>query len=204
MFSVSSVLTLHFDRGSNFLVFSTQCDLAVFFHGKRHSFPEFFPRFHSIPFSSGVISSGSYNYLEAATDFWSRTCSLPTYDFSVPAANLKRLPPSPAPFFLIVYFSSFDFTCVYSMSSLYLDFVEQSGGARLRTPHSVTRNGGAVRVRPHAQISDTTPALVSEKKFKGRVAPAPYVPDKKWKDILRFDTSNTEQLDPEYRKYYQY
>jgi hypothetical protein len=91
------------------------------------------------------------------------------------------------------------------MSSHDLDFVEQSGGARLRTPHSVTRNGGAVRVRPHVQISDTTPALVSEKKIKkGRVAPAPYVPDKKWKVILRFNTSNTMQLDPEYRKYYQY
>ncbi len=94
------------------------------------------------------------------------------------------------------------------MSSHNVDFVEQSGGARLRTPHSVTRNGGAVRVRPHAQISDIAPALVSEKKFKkSRVAPAPYVPDKKWKVILRFDTSissNTVQLDPEYRKYYQY
>jgi hypothetical protein len=52
---------------------------------------------------------------------------------------------------------------------------------------------------------DTTSALVSEKKIKkGRVAPASYVPDKKWKVILRFDTSNTVQLDPEYRKYYQY
>jgi hypothetical protein len=84
------------------------------------------------------------------------------------------------------------------MSSHYVDFVEQSGGARLRTPRRVTCNSGAVRVRPHAQVSDTTPALVSEKKFKkGRVAPAPYVPDKKWKVILRFDTSNTVQLDPE-------
>jgi hypothetical protein len=91
------------------------------------------------------------------------------------------------------------------MSSHYVDFVEQSGGAWLRTPHSVTGNGGAVRVRPHAQNLDIAPALVSEKKIKkGRVAPAPYVPDKKWKVILRFDTSNTVQLDPEYRKYYQY
>jgi hypothetical protein len=49
------------------------------------------------------------------------------------------------------------------------------------------------------------PALVSEKKIKkGRVAPALYVHNKKWKVILRFDTSNTAQLDPEYRKYYQY
>ncbi len=55
--------------------------------------------------------------------------------------------------------------------------------------------------------SDTAPALVSEKKSKkGRVAPAPYVPNKKWiqKVILHFDTSNTVQLDPEYRKYYQF
>ncbi len=34
---------------------NVQGDLAGFFHGKRHSFPEFFPRFHYIPFSSGVI-----------------------------------------------------------------------------------------------------------------------------------------------------
>ena len=91
------------------------------------------------------------------------------------------------------------------MSSHDVDFVEQSGGARLRTPRRVTRNGGAVRVRPHEQILDIASALVSAKKFKkGRVAPAPYVPDKKWKVILRFNTSNTVQLDPEYRKYYQY
>ncbi len=81
----------------------------------------------------------------------------------------------------------------------------EPGYNRLRTPRSVTRNGGAIRVRFHAKISITTPALVSEKKIKkGRVAPAPYVPDKKWKLILHFDTSNTAQLDPEYRKYYQY
>jgi hypothetical protein len=91
------------------------------------------------------------------------------------------------------------------MSSHDVDFVEQSGGARLRTPRRVTCNGGAVRVCPHAQILGTASALVSEKKFKkGRVAPAQYMPDKKWKVILCFDTSNTVQLDPEYRKYYQY
>jgi hypothetical protein len=91
------------------------------------------------------------------------------------------------------------------MSSDDAEFVEHPDGALLRTPCSVTRNGGAVRVRSHAQISDIAPALVSEKKFKkGRVAPAPYVPDKKWKVIRHFDTSNTAQLDPEYRKYYQY
>ena len=85
------------------------------------------------------------------------------------------------------------------------EFVEQPDGARLQTPRSVTRNGGAVRVRPHAQISDTASALVSEIKFKkGRVAPASYVPDKKGKVIRRFDTSKTTQLDPEHQMYYQY
>ena len=84
-------------------------------------------------------------------------------------------------------------------------FVEQPDGAQFRTPRHVTRNGGAVRVRPHVQISDTSSALVSEIKFKkGRVAPAPYVPDKKGKVIRRFDTSNTAQLDPEHRMYYLY
>ena len=85
------------------------------------------------------------------------------------------------------------------------EFVEQPDGARLQTPRSVTCNGGAVRVRPHAQILDTASALVSEIKFKkGRVAPAPYVPAKKEKVTRRFDTSNTAQLDPYYRIYYQY
>ena len=85
------------------------------------------------------------------------------------------------------------------------EFVEQPDGARFGTHRSVTRNGGAVRVRPHAQILDTASALVSEIKFmKGRVAPAPYVPDKKGKVIRRFDTSTTAQLDPEHRMYYQY
>ncbi len=47
---------------------------------------------------------------------------------------------------------------------------------------SFTRNGGAVPVRPHAQSLDTAPALVSEENVKkGRVASAPYVPNKKWK-----------------------
>ncbi len=90
------------------------------------------------------------------------------------------------------------------MSSDDAEFVEQPDGARLRTPRRVSRNGGAVQVRSHAQISITAPALVSEKKIKKGRAPAPYVPDKKWKLILHFDTSNTAQLDPEYRKYYQY
>ncbi len=90
------------------------------------------------------------------------------------------------------------------MSSDNAEFVEQPDGARLRTPRRVTRNGVAVRVRSHAQISDTASALVSEKTIeKGQVAPAPYVPHKKWKVIRRFNTSNTVQLDPEYRKYYQ-
>jgi hypothetical protein len=91
------------------------------------------------------------------------------------------------------------------MSSDDAEFVEQPDGARLRTPRRVTHNGGALRVRSHVQISDTASALVSEKKIiKGQVAPAPYVPDKKWKVIRRFDTSNTAQLDPEYRKFNQY
>ena len=86
------------------------------------------------------------------------------------------------------------------------EFVEQPDGARFGTHRSVTRNGGAVRVRPHEQILDTASALVSEIKFKkGRVAPAPYVPDKKGKVIRRFDTSNTGQLelDPKHQMYYQ-
>jgi hypothetical protein len=62
------------------------------------------------------------------------------------------------------------------MSSDDAEFVEHPDGALLRTPRRVTRNGGAVRVRSHAQNSDIAPALVSEKKIKkGRVAPAPYV-----------------------------
>ena len=85
------------------------------------------------------------------------------------------------------------------MSSHNAEIVEQPDGALLQTPRRVTCNGGAVRVRPHAQISDTASALVSEIKFKKvRVAPAPYVPDKKGKVVRRFNTSNTAQLDPEH------
>ncbi len=91
------------------------------------------------------------------------------------------------------------------MSSDYAEFVEHPDGALLRKPHRVTRNGWAVWVRSHEQISDTETALVSEEKInKGQVAPAPYVPNKKWKLIRRFNTSNTAQLDPEYREYIQY
>ncbi len=51
----------------------------------------------------------------------------------------------------------------------------------------------------YAQISDIAPALVSERKSKkGRVAPDP---EKEWKIIRWYDTSNTAQLDPEDRKY---
>ncbi len=108
-------------------------------------------------------------------------------------------------FLLSFVFHNFDFICDLSMSCDNAEFVEQPDGALLWTPCSITRNGGAVRVCSHEQILDIAPALVSEKKFKkGRVAPALYVPDKKWKVILHFDTSNTQQLDPEYRKYYQY
>ena len=88
------------------------------------------------------------------------------------------------------------------MSSDDAEFVEQPDGALLRTPRHVTRNGGTVRVRSHAQFSDTASALVSEgKSKKGRVAPDP---EKKWKLILWYDTSNTARLDPEDRKYDQY
>ncbi len=98
--------------------------------------------------------------------------------------------------------SSFNFTCVYSISSHDVEFVEQSGGARLRTPRSATRNGGAVRVRPHEQISDIASALVSEvKSKKDRVAPDP---EKKWRFIRWYDTSNSARLDPEDRKYDQH
>ncbi len=73
------------------------------------------------------------------------------------------------------------------MSSDDADLIKQPDGSLLRTPCGVTRNGGAVPVCPHAQISDTAPALFSEEKSKkGQVAPALYVPDKKWEVILRF------------------
>ncbi len=79
------------------------------------------------------------------------------------------------------------------MSSDDAEFVEQPDGARLQTPRCVTRNGGAVRVRSHEQISDTASALVSEvKSKKGRVAPDR---EKKWKVILWYYTSNTARLD---------
>ncbi len=82
------------------------------------------------------------------------------------------------------------------MSSDYAEFIEQPEGALLWTPRHVTRKGGAVRVCPQTQILDTAHALVSEgKSNKGRVASAPYVPDKKWKITLRFNISNTKQLD---------
>jgi hypothetical protein len=78
------------------------------------------------------------------------------------------------------------------MFSEYAEFIEQPDGTLLRTPRRVTSNAGAVRVRPQAQISDTAPALVNEDNSnKGRKAPALYVPDKKWKVILRVNTSNT-------------
>jgi hypothetical protein len=52
------------------------------------------------------------------------------------------------------------------------------------------------------KISDTAPALISEgKSKKSRMTPAP---DKKWKVILWYDTTNTALLDPEDRKYNQY
>jgi hypothetical protein len=77
------------------------------------------------------------------------------------------------------------------MSSYDADFVKPPDGSLLQTPRSVTRNKleGAVPVCPHAQTSDTATALVSEEKSKkGRMAPAPYVPNKKCKVILCFNT----------------
>ena len=52
------------------------------------------------------------------------------------------------------------------MSSHNAGIVEQPDGARLQTPRRVTRNDGAVRVRPQKLISDTASALVSEGKSK--------------------------------------
>jgi hypothetical protein len=105
-------------------------------------------------------------------------------------------------FFFVLVFQSFNFICVQSISSNDAEFVKQSDGALFMTPCSVTSNGGAVRVCPHVQISDTAPALVSEEKSKkSRVAPALYVPVKKGKVILSYDTLNTVQLDPGDRKY---
>ncbi len=121
------------------------------------------------------------------------------------AANLKLLPPSSSPSCFILCFISFNFICAQSMSSDDADFVEQPDCSLLWTPRCVTGNGCAIPVCPHAQISDTASALVEEAKSKrGQLAPAPYMPDKKWKIILCFDTSNTAQLDPEYGRYYQY
>jgi hypothetical protein len=83
------------------------------------------------------------------------------------------------------------------MSRYHAEFVEQPDGALLRMLGRVAGNGGAVRVCSHEQIWDTASGLISEgKSKKGRMAPDPYVPEKKWKVILRFDTSNTAHLDP--------
>jgi hypothetical protein len=74
-------------------------------------------------------------------------------------------------------------------------------------PHSlpwVSPNGGAVRVRPHLQISDTAPARVAEGKDPRRVEWLLYVPGKKWKVIRRYNTSTTAQLNPKDRKHDQY
>ncbi len=67
------------------------------------------------------------------------------------------------------------------MSSYDAEFVEKSDGAQFRTPCRVTLNGGGVWVSPHAQISDTAPALASEGKSKKCQVAA--TPDKKWKVI---------------------
>ncbi len=109
---------------------------------------------------------------------------LPTHDFSVPAA---RWPPTWNGFchhphlFCWSCISIGFISYVPSQGPATMLICRQPDRARLRTPRSIACNGEAVRVRPHAHISDTAPAPVSEgKSKKGRVASAP---DKKWKVI---------------------
>ena len=78
--------------------------------------------------------------------------------------------------------------------------IEQPDGAMRDTPVRVARNGGAGRVRSHAQISKSASAPVRSGKFKKqRVAP----PKKKknvrleWKRIRRYKTCYGARLDDE-------
>ena len=78
--------------------------------------------------------------------------------------------------------------------------IEQPDGAMLDTPFRVARNGGAGRVRSHAEISKSASAPVRPGKFKKqRVAP----PKKKknvrleWKRIRRYRTCYGARLDDE-------
>ena len=78
--------------------------------------------------------------------------------------------------------------------------IKQPDGAMLDTPVRVARNGGASRVRSHAEISKSASAPVRTGKFKKqRVAP----PKKKknvrleWKRIRRYKTCYGARLDDE-------
>ncbi len=151
----------------------------------------FFQGFSSSLFSSRVFLSGSYNYLGAATD---SLCHVPAHMLPSPyqLMTFQSLPPQgshleTASAITDTFFFLFCVSQFLISSSDYGEFVEQPDGTRLRPPRRVTSNGGAVWVRSHEQISVTSPALVSGKKIKkGQEAPAPYVPDKKWKVIRRF------------------
>ncbi len=85
------------------------------------------------------------------------------------------------------------------MSSEYAEFIEQS-----ELPDGVLY-GRLIALLAMAGPSESIPMrkfrtphlLLFQRKNPTRVvAPAPHVPDKKWKVIRRFNTSNTEQLDP--------
>ena len=78
--------------------------------------------------------------------------------------------------------------------------IEQPDGAMRDTPVRVARNGGAGRVRSHAEISKSASAPIRTGKFKKqRVAP----PKKKknvrleWKRIRRYKTCYGARLDDE-------
>ena len=79
--------------------------------------------------------------------------------------------------------------------------VEYIDGAQLATLRRVFRNGGAVRVRCNAQISEAAFAPVPEvKSKKQRVASGEYVCQKKWNVIRRYDTGDNARLDAEERE----
>ena len=73
------------------------------------------------------------------------------------------------------------------MSSDDVEYIEQADGALLATPRRVNHNGGAVRVRSNAQISESASAPVPEvKSKKQRVASGEYVRQDKSKKQLVF------------------
>ena len=55
---------------------------------------------------------------------------------------------------------------VSSMSRDDVEYIKQADGALLATPRRVSRDGGAVRVRPNAQISESASAPIPEGKSK--------------------------------------